>query len=439
LGIKENKNSLLLKDNEDKLSRSKIQLVSTSELNKYQKKWFNSLHEKIMQGEPYIIANADTPHEIFHAMNIPVVPVQWWSAVCSAKQLAPRYLNLLNSMGYSKEVCSYCSLPLASILDEDQKHAPWGGLPKPTALVARLNCDSLQKIFQIWSKKVGAPFYPLENPGSTSLFPRWWEKSRYEWESLYESHRLDLIVEELKALIRFIEIQTGKHFSHSKFLRQMQRINAQGEFFDKVRKLIAQTKPCPLGIADQIPSTMIPQWHRGSEWALEKTENLYLEVAKRVDSGFRVCANEKIRLMWIGAGLWFNTGFYNAFEEKYGAVFVWSMYLPFASDGYIRYNLENPLRALASRVVSMNEQLHMPTWTNEWIVNEAKNNQIDAALMLMPKACKHSITGAQFTKNALEEAGIPTLEIWSDMVDARDWDDEIMKDRVCDFLDSLKI
>lgn len=418
-------------------SMGKKRLASTRELHSYQKKWFQSMREDIGKGRPYVIANADTPHEIFHTMDIPVVPVQWWSALCAAKQLAPRYMNLLHRLGYSADSCGYCSLPLASVLDEDQEKAPWGGLPRPVAIVARLNCDSLQKIFNIWSEKVGAPFYPIENPGPTALDPRWWERSRYEWESLYETHRLDLLVEELKGLIHFLEIQTGRHFNELAFLDQMNRINTQEEYFDEARKLIAGTKPCPVSIADQISNTMIPQWHRGTEWAVKQAERFFLEVKSRVDAGFSVCEKERIRLMWIGAGLWFNTSFYRAFEEEFGAVFVWTMYLPFASDGYIRYNLKDPLRALASRIVSMNEQLHMPTWTNEWIVCEARKNMIDAALTLMPKNCHHSTTGAHFTKNALEEAGIPTLEIWSDMVDARGWHEEDMKRRVSDFLRSI--
>ena len=143
--------------------------------------------------------------------------------------------------------------------------------------------------------------------------------------------------------------------------------------------------------------------------------------------------------MWIGAGLWFNTGFYNAFMEEFGAVFVWTMYLPFASDGYIRYHLDaDPIRALASRIGSMNEQLHMPTWTNEWMVSEARKNRIDGALMLMPKSCRHSSTGALFTKRALEDAGVPVLEVWADMVDARQWDNDDMTQRVRDFLNTLK-
>jgi hypothetical protein len=41
----------------------------------------------------------------------------------------------------------------------------------------------------------------------------------------------------------------------------------------------------------------------------------------------------------VGAGLWHDTDFYTAFEEEFGAVFVWSMYPAFGPDGYIRYGL----------------------------------------------------------------------------------------------------
>ena len=54
--------------------------------------------------------------------------------------------------------------------------------------------------------------------------------------------------------------------------------------------------------------------------------------------------------------------FYTAFEAHHGAVFVWSMYLAFGPDGYIRYGRDDPLLALASRTVSFNEQLHNPPW-----------------------------------------------------------------------------
>ena len=150
---------------------------------------------------------------------------------------------------------------------------------------------------------------------------------------------------------------------------------------------------------------------------------------------FRAFHYRDFRLMWIGAGLWHDTDFYTAFEEQYGAVFVWSMYLAFGPDGYIRYGLGDPLRALASRTVSMNEQLHNPPWANEWIVDQARLHRIDAALILMPLGTRPSATGNRFIELALEQAGIPVLPVFADMVDARSWKAAETRDTVGRFLE----
>jgi benzoyl-CoA reductase/2-hydroxyglutaryl-CoA dehydratase subunit BcrC/BadD/HgdB len=139
--------------------------------------------------------------------------------------------------------------------------------------------------------------------------------------------------------------------------------------------------------------------------------------------------------MWVGAGLWHDMDFYTAFEAGYGAVFVWSMYLAFGPDGYIRYGLDDPLRALASRTVSMNEQLHNPPWANEWILEQAKRHRIDAALVLTPIGTRPSATGNRFIELGLERAGIPVLPIRADMVDARSWDAAEMRRNVAQFLE----
>src|SRR5687767_15949988 len=104
---------------------------------------------------------------------------------------------------------------------------------------------------------------------------------------------------------------------------------------------------------------MAATWSRGSEWSIEHLRAYSEELETRVAKGVAACTNERIRLLWVNNGLWFNTGFYRAFEEKYGAVFVWSMYSNFFSDGYRKYFDSDPLRALAARHISMNEQLHL--------------------------------------------------------------------------------
>ncbi|MFM2126514.1 MAG: hypothetical protein RL328_2965, partial [Acidobacteriota bacterium] len=161
------------------------------------------------------------------------------------------------------------------------------------------------------------------------------------------------------------------------------------------------------------------------------------EVVARAEQGIAACPNEKLRIMWVGAGLWYDLDFYTAFEESHGAVFVWSMYLAFGPVGYTRYGLEDPLLALASRTVSMNEQLHNPPWANEWIADQARAYRIDAAFVLTPLGTRPSATGTRFVELALEEAGIPVFSIHADMVDARLWDAAGMRAKAAEFLNGV--
>jgi benzoyl-CoA reductase/2-hydroxyglutaryl-CoA dehydratase subunit BcrC/BadD/HgdB len=139
--------------------------------------------------------------------------------------------------------------------------------------------------------------------------------------------------------------------------------------------------------------------------------------------------------MWVGAGLWHDTDFYTAFESSHRAVFVWSMYLAFGPDGYIRYGLDDPMAALASRTASFNEYLHNPPWASEWIVQQAREHRINGALVLRPRHMKPATTGRLFIERALEDAGIPTLAIEADVVDARAWDAAAARAAVRSFLE----
>jgi hypothetical protein len=157
-------------------------------------------------------------------------------------------------------------------------------------------------------------------------------------------------------------------------------------------------------------------------------------VAQRIAEGAGASSNERVRLMWIGAGLWHDPGFYSSLEDRYGAVFVWSMYMPFAGPQYIRELHDKPMHALASRICSMNEVLHLPPWMNSWMVSEAKRCGIDAAVILVPPDTRLSQSGTKLTQIALKEAGIPALMISADMVDAKEWNHEKMVSFVAEFL-----
>ena len=415
--------------------RSRKDLLCTADALAYQKRFGAELKRRVVEdGDPFVVAQADTPHEIFHAMDIPLVTNQWWSAYISAKQLSPRYFEVLQEHGYPGNTCRYCSLGLACTLANDPARAPWGGLPKPAALVARLTCDCIQHVFGQWATALGTDFFPLEAPAWTHKDAAWFEKSNDQWEEVYQPERIELLVEEMRELISLLEKKTARHFSEAKLAALMEKINEQESYIAEAAVLIGTARPCPVSIADQMPNTMIPQWHRGSDWAVAHAKRFRDEVIERVDAGIGVSSNERIRLMWIGAGLWHDPGFYNALEERLGAVFVWSMYMPFAGPQYIRALHGKPLHALASRICSMNEVLHLPPWMNGWMVSEAKRCGIDAALMLVPPDSRLSQSGTKLTQLSLQQAGVPTLALDADMVDSKGWSHQRMVDHVAGFL-----
>jgi benzoyl-CoA reductase subunit B len=418
-------------------TRVRKDLACTSDATAFQKAFGAELREAVVErGEPFAVAQADTPHEIFHAMDIPVVSNQWWSAYISAKRLSGRYFGVLDEWGYPPNRCNYCSLGLACSLANDPATAPWGGLPKPTVLVARLTCDCIQQVFAQWAHVLDSDFFPMEAPAWPRSLPEWYRHSRDRWEEVYGADRISLLTQEMRELIALLERKTSRRFDPLKLERLMERINEQETYLAEAADIAGSARPCPVSIVDQMPNTMIPQWHRGSDWAVAHARRFRDEVRARAQAGVGIASREKVRLMWIGAGLWHDTSFYQALEERLGAVFVWSMYLPFAGAQYIRELQGRPLEALASRICSMNEVLHLPPWMNEWMVSEARRCGIDAAVMLVPPDNRLSQSGTLLTSAALRASGVPVLMLDADMVNAAQWNREAAVEQVAQFLRS---
>ena len=189
------------------------QLACTARAAAFQKTWFADLRRSVFEERrPYAIVQADVPFELFQLHRDPAVSNQWWAALIAAKQMAPAYLDAMEARGYHDGLCRYCSLGLACTLASDRLPGPWGGLPRPALICARLTCDCIQRVFTTWADAFGTEFVPLDNPGATLLPPRWWELSRSRWRELIEPHRLAFAVADFNALIGVLERVSGQRF-----------------------------------------------------------------------------------------------------------------------------------------------------------------------------------------------------------------------------------
>ena len=424
-------------------SRRQKNLSFAKENSTYNREWFFALKEQVAAGEPYAYINADVPTEIFKAMDLPVIVNQWWSAVVSAKQKSSEYLGILNERGYGANLCQYCSLGFASSLAKNTEEAPWGGLPVPTVVVSSARCGADRKIFDLWSKEHDIPFFCFEQAVvAAPQVDNWVARGRHDWEAIYGKRTIDTLVDQYYELIAFLEKHTGRIFDKEKLAQIMEISNEQEEYYASIRELIAKTSPTPLNIADQIPGVMIPQWHRGTEWGRDRAKLFYEETKRKVDNGEGVVEKENARLMWLGTGLWHNLTFYEHFQETYGAVFVWSIYLAIASDAYPTYG-EDPLRTLAGRMTKIFGIMYTAPLNTQWIKNEIERYSIDGVVSLHAGAntpeggvCQQNIGYRYFLHRVLADAGVPICYIGANTVDSRGWDDGRVTQQVADFLES---
>jgi hypothetical protein len=392
----------------------------------YHRAWFKDVQQRVAAGEPFAVISAETPLEILRAFDIPVVMVQWWSSLVSAKQKAAQYLGYLRERGYPDDQEPYFSLAFASTFDADPVHAPWEGLPTPTFLIGDPRDDDQGKIYELWARECGAISFNYTRAQFDAAPVDWWSLGAEQWEHLFEPAVLDLHVAQSRQLIELLERVTGRSFSIDRLQRVMQLVNEQESWFARSRDLVARTVPCPISVTDTFTSVMMLQWHRGTEWGRDRARDFYREIEQRIHDHRPACAREKIRLQWIGTGLWFNVAFYDSFMAEHGAVFVWSMYLALAADAYIRQDHGDPLRTLAARYVGFIHYLEVEPWPSSWYVKEALLHQIDGVV---------SLDGSPFVEAALQQVGIPVLKLTASNVDNRHWDEAQMRRQVGEFIE----
>ncbi len=394
----------------------------------YQRDWFQKTHDRVMQGEPCVFMDVFAPHELAEAMDIPVVVSAWWFALTAAKRMAAYYQDVVAKQGY--EFCPYsATVTLGEALDQNPETAPWGGLPKLSAIVsAPVGCSSGARVTDLWEREQKCPVFKLDSSASIPYYPRypgWWEKITDHWDEVIEPHRLDYRVEELKALIKFLETTTGKTLKYDRLMEAMELANEQNLYWRKARDLIARTSPCPVDVVDHLSNYPI-QWHRGSREGRDFARMFYEEIKEKIANGEAAYPHEKLRLQWVKSGLFGNTAFYQYFAEKYGAVFVCSWYLSIASDGYPRSVLGDPLRALAGR------HLFLGLYEGpDWDIKEAKHHHVNGSLLMEANCHAHAGgTPRLLSKLAFEKAGIPMLLISSA------WSADQTRDEVSRFIET---
>jgi hypothetical protein len=399
--------------------RGAAQLETPNAVRTYQRAWLEQTRQRVQQGEPFAICNGDEFEDVLNIMDIPVIVINYYNSIIGVQGKTGHYFKVLADHGY--DPISF-AMGLATTLDNNPEMAPWGGLPKPAIILGSTKSDVEMKVLEIWAKTYGCPLFPLEFSldavPELPMYPppaRWWDLSRDHWDELIDPHRLDLRVQQEKALIGFLEIATGKTLSMARLTEALELINEQMEYWGKARDLIAQTIPCPVTLRDQLSMYQV-MWHRGTTRARDFIKSYYEEVKDRVEKGIAANPKEKLRLMWLDGTppAWAQFA-----EDKYDAVCVASAFSSIPIDSYCRTILNNdPLRTLAGR--------HMVLFmeTPDWRLKDAQLHQCHGVVQIASPAVP------SFNKPLFAASGMPLCEI------PRDRDDEEVRSILSAFIET---
>ena len=419
--------------------RSRKCLQSTLVALENQRRHFAECRDRLAKGEHVILTSVGVPNEILFAMDIEAIYTPNISALISAKQMSPRYLDLLNSKGYFRDLCRYCSLPLAYFWEnENPEDGPYGGIPRPSAIIMEVEDDPIIRIHELMAKRLGVPVYFWDHTMPLDLPPPDFGKTPedMETESYRESWRVDYAVKETEGLIAFLETLTGKSLSMARLREVMERSNEQFDYCTKVLDLCAGA-PATMTMGDHMASLIFTQFYRGHPLGLQQAKMMYEEVKERVEKGIGICDKERVRLGHYGVPTWFTPGFYDSFIDSHGAPFVFMSYLAITQQ-WIKRDLSDPLRALASRYAGYTELGLLPPWHAQFFVEWAKKFRLDGVVFQRADSCRLLSGPILLFMKELEKHGIPTFEINSDFVDARDWDDKKMKSQLASFIETIR-
>lgn len=392
------------------------------------KTWFTDVQDRAAGGEPYVLCYPNAPHELFEAMDIPYVVDAWYSGLAAAKRLGAHYSKVLEEHGYHAGLLRYMAMPFASLLDDDPERAPWGGLPMPGLVVTSSASDH----GSAFAAHFDVPHFAFTVPAESDPTLRWWDHSRFDWETSTGSERIDFVVDEYRELITELERIWDRKFDIARLRAVMDRVNTQLTHLRAVRDLMAGAPKLPARLGEVTTITMGVQWHRGTEWALESAAAFRRQVEERVAAERWVCPDERHRLMWLGTGFWQDQRFLDRFERDYGTVFVRSNYLSLAADGYAREGGGDPLRALASRYATHGaDSMHQPGPGSAWALNEAQLHRVGGAVLV-----GQWWGGSRLIARDLEAAGIPVMTLEADSLGTGAMDTERLSSAVGEFIET---
>jgi len=375
-------------------------------------------------GTPVVWCSVLTPKEILNSMDVPCVYGNVLGAYASIFGSSGKYCQVAEDDGLSRDVCSVnrCQVGVALCDDRDAFFENAFVVPD-LAIGSNFPCTSESKAFLHVAARYNCPYYVIDTPINT-------------WGRDIPDHAVEYCARELEGMIRFLE-KHGFKFDMDRLKQEVAFTRALNTVMGEI-EVLKRAIPMPMRAFDTVIAMTAPLALAREARKLGLFERLRDELRGRVERGYGVVENERLRLMWVGLPPLYDFTLLN-YPEKHGAVIPKSM-LEFLVGFTMDPDLMDPDRPLESIARAQLASPANPAYASavEYFVRAARDYRVDGVVGVVMRSCG-LVPGLQrLAKEAIQDAtGVPVAILDLDGADQRDYDPGSIKAHLDSFIETL--
>ncbi|MCL6611411.1 MAG: 2-hydroxyacyl-CoA dehydratase family protein [Peptococcaceae bacterium] len=369
------------------------------------------------KGVPVVWVTAVFPVEIIYAAGLfPYYPENF-GALAAARKVADKLSAHAEARGYFFDLCGYARCGLGDAYAQDH---PVGKIERPDILFCcNTQCGSLPKWFQTAGRFYNAPFFLLDSPMI---------------ETTPTTLGREYFVEQLKEMIDFIEVRTGRPFDMDRLAEVMSLSAEACRLWNEILDTAA-LRPAPFGFFDAcFHMAPIVTW-RGTREAVSYYRALKKELEERAARKIYPVPGERYKIYWDHIPVWPKLRWFADYFAERGALVAASQY---THSWAWKFDTTRPLESLAENYTEafvnrgFDQRVQMK-------INFINKYGMDGFVLFSNRSCKPNSFGLYDKRNVISQrTGLPGVVIEGDMSDLRFFYEDQVRARLDVFFDQLE-
>jgi benzoyl-CoA reductase subunit B len=399
------------------------------------REWYASLTEVAERGDraAYVFVMGSL-NEVMRSFDMPVTFPEINSLQLAVRRVAHEYLREAEDYGYSPDICGYVKADVAT--QHRRGEHPLGRIPKPSIAVLTNACNTYVKWAEFWERTHKVPMRTIDVPGHRQLGVH-----TQPGDPLFEADRKYVEVQ-IRELIETCEQVTGRAFDIDRLRETMTHANTMSRCWERILELNRGTPAVFNALTDGTIYLGVANGLRGTAEGAKYFEDLVEELEYKAANGIGLSTKQEHRLSFVGVPCY---PIFRRFDELFsdwGGTFVSSTYLWFASGGTncgYQYDLSKPIESLSEGfLLSVRDAMDAMFDQTTMIKDSIDRFGIDGVVYHPIKSCRTVSTGLADSRRALmEQTGVSSLFIESDMMDRRVVSEAQLKNRIDAFFEGM--